>query len=301
MQAVRLRTLTLDAHRHPRGQGHLSAASGLARAGRYLYVAADDEHHLGRIDLSLSEAPVELLRVVEGDLPTDAVLRKRAKRDFEAVTWVPPHAGCTDGALLVLGSGSRPQRQHVLRVPLDATGAACGTVLARESATLLQPLHERLPDLNIEGAFVQGDELCLLHRGNLADPRSACIRLGLVPFLDWMAGDNAAAPAVRTVQVFELPRVGGVPLCFTDAAACPDGGWVFSAVAEATRDSYVDGECVAAAVGRVSPDGKLVALNELDGAPKVEGIAVDGQRLLLVTDADNPNEASQLLACDWPA
>jgi hypothetical protein len=105
MQTMLLRTLTLDAQQHPRGQGHLSAASGLARAGRYLYVAADDEHHLGRIDLSQPSAPLALLRVVEGDLPSDPEARKQAKRDFEAVTWVPPHADCPHGALLVLGSG----------------------------------------------------------------------------------------------------------------------------------------------------------------------------------------------------
>jgi len=300
MQTMLLRTLTLDAQRHPRGQGHLSAASGLARAGRYLYVAADDEHHLGRIDLSQPNAPLALLRVVEGDLPSDPAARKQTKRDFEAVTWVPPHADCPHGALLVLGSGSRPQRQHVLRVPLDDAGVACGTVLARESADLVGPLRVRFPDLNIEGAFVQGDALCLLHRGNMADARSACIRLGLDAFLAWMAGDNAAAPTVRSIQVIELPSLSGVPLCLTDGAASADGGWVFSAVAEATHDSYVDAHCMASAVGRIGATGALEALHPLDGAPKVEGIAVDGQRLLLVTDADDPAEPSQLLACDWP-
>ena len=299
MRCELLRTLTLEASQHPRGQPHLSAASGLARVGRQLYLVADDEHHLGLLDLA-GEAPLQLLRIVEGDLPADAARRKRAKRDFEAITVLPPHAQAPHGALLVLGSASRPQRQHVLHLPLDAQGRGAGAVVAREADALVRPLRERFPDLNLEGAFVQGDALCLLQRGHLRDPRSACIALDLQAFLAWMAGDNAAVPQPRAVDVFDLPPVAGVPLCFTDGAALPDGGWVFSAVAEATQDSYADGACVASAVGRVDAHGRLQALELLDGAPKVEGVAVDGARLLLVTDADDPAQPSQLLACAMP-
>lgn len=299
MRTELLRTLTLDPAHHPRGQPHLSAASGLARVGPWLYLVADDEHHLGLLDLA-SPGPLQLLRIVAGDLPADAASRKRAKRDFEALTWLPPHAGAPHGALLVLGSGSRPQRQHVLKLPLDDRGWVAGAVVAREAADWMKLLRERFPDLNLEGAFVQGEHLCLLQRGNLTDARSACIQLPLAGLLAWLAGDNAAVPAPSGVQVFALPAAAGVPLCFTDGAALPHGGWVFSAVAEATADSYADGACVASAVGRVDAQGQLQALELLDGAPKVEGVALDGDRLLLVTDADDPHQPSQLLACAIP-
>ena len=42
-----VRTLALDPTQHPRGQPHLSAASGLVRVRQRLYVVADDELHLG--------------------------------------------------------------------------------------------------------------------------------------------------------------------------------------------------------------------------------------------------------------
>jgi hypothetical protein len=54
IQPAHLRDLLLAPHQHPRGQPHLSAASGLVRVGPWLYVVADDEHHLGVIDGSPS-------------------------------------------------------------------------------------------------------------------------------------------------------------------------------------------------------------------------------------------------------
>lgn len=299
MRTQVLRELLVDPASHPHGRPHLSAASGMAIAGRRLWLAADDEHHLGLLDLD-TDAPLQLLRVVEGDLPAERPDRKRRKRDFEAVTILPPHEGHPHGALLVMGSGSRPNRQHVLRLPLDASGAAVGEVQARETGALLEPLREQFRDLNIEGAFVQGPALCLLHRGNRTDPRSACIRLPLLHFLAWMDGENAALPRDQAIDIVALGDVQGIPLAFTDGAALADGGWLFSAVAEDTADSYADGACVGSAIGRVGADGGLVALEFLDGCPKVEGIAVDGGRVLLVTDADEPEQPSRLLACAMP-
>lgn len=300
MQLRALRELTVDPRAHPRGATHLGAASGLVLAGRRLFVVADDEHHLGMLELD-GHGPVELLRLVEGDLPAPAAQRKRLKADFESLCLLPPHAGQPYGALLVLGSGSRPNRQHVLRLSLAASGIPAAPMGAREAGDLLHPLRTPFADLNIEGAFVQGDALCLLQRGNLADPRSACIRFGLDEFLAWMDGTGAGTPALLGIDEYLLPSVDGVPLTFTDGATSQEGGWWFCAVAEHTGDSYLDGACVASAVGRVDARGRLAWLERLDGAPKVEGLAVHGRRLLLVTDADDPAQASRLLAGELPA
>ena len=62
------------------------------------------------------------------------------------------------------------------------------------------------------------------------------------------------------------------PLCFTDGATLPAGGFVFTAVAEATEDSYADGECVGAAIGIIDAKDRLRALWQLEPALKVEGI-----------------------------
>ena len=62
-----LRPLTVDPATHPRGQPHLSAASGLVCAQGRVHVVADDELHLGVFDDAHS--PGRLLRLFDGALP----------------------------------------------------------------------------------------------------------------------------------------------------------------------------------------------------------------------------------------
>jgi hypothetical protein len=204
-----------------------------------------------------------------------------------------------DGSLLAFGSGSRPNRERGFVVQLDAQGIP-GAVRVLDLAPLYRQLHGRFADLNIEGAFVSGGDLCLLQRGNRGGSPNASIRVRFDGFAAWLQG-QAPAPGAR-MQVMSLPDVDGVPYGFTDGAALPDGGWLFSAVAEDTRDSFGDGGCMGSAIGRVSAAGELAGFLPLHGAPKVEGIARVGEdRLLLVTDADDPVQASALLQVRVPA
>ena len=100
--------------------------------------------------------------------------------------------------------------------------------------------------------------------------------------------------------MLNLEAIDGVPLSLIDGVPLPGGQWLFSAVAEDTSDSVVDGACVASALGVVAADGQVRRLIRMEGAPKVEGIAVqaDGADWLvtMVTDADDPAVVSQLLA-----
>ncbi len=301
-----VRDLLVDPRSHPRGQAHLSAASALVRVQQRLYVVADDEHHLGVWDETLtgtpgarSGGPVALVRLFDGDLPQGKGQRKAAKPDLEALAAVPPLRGCPHGALLALGSGSRPTRETAVLLALDAQGATTGRLATIDLAGLYAPLRPQFDKLNIEGAFIASGELHLLQRGNKGDRRSACVRFDWNQVLPWLTGQRPAPPQPKSVQVIELGQLGGVPLGFTDGAALAGGGWVFSAVAEATNDSYHDGACVGSAVGVMGPDGALRQLVTLQGAPKVEGLAalMQGDELLLsmVTDADDPRIASQLL------
>ncbi|CAN7426540.1 hypothetical protein LJR118_002767 [Acidovorax sp. LjRoot118] len=298
-----LQDLLLDPATHPRGQAHLSAASGLVRSGALLYLVADDEHHLGLLPAGaavlqhLPQAPlVQLHRILPGDLPAEPKARKKRKPDLEALALLPASPAHPSGALLALGSGSKPNRQRGVVIALDATGRPDGAAQVVDLSVLYAPLRSEFADLNIEGAFIGNDCLHLLQRGNKGDARNACISYPLAPLLAWLAGTRTEPPvALRTTQ-FDLGSVDGVPLGFTDGAALPNGeGWLFSAVAENTDDSYADGECVASAIGWVGADGVLERMAPLQGAPKVEGIALAGDRLLMVTDADDPERASRLL------
>ena len=314
LPTVLIQTLRIDPAQHPRGQAHLSAASGLVRVRQRLFVVADDEMHLGMFDeptapqadaarSSDPEHPTgSLLRLLEGDLPQDKDKRKKAKPDFESLVHLPPLPGCPAGALLALGSGSMPNRETGVLIALDVQGQPNGRMATVNLAALYAPLRKRFADLNIEGALLVSGELLLLQRGNKGHALNACIRFDWNMMAPWLAGVLAQPPAAKSVQVLDLGSVGDVPFGFTDAAALHGGAWAFSAVAENTDNSYLDGACVGSAIGTVSADGSLQRLHLLEGAPKVEGLAVLPEAggsgawvCTLVTDPDDPSLAAQVL------
>lgn len=279
---------------------HLSAASGLVRSGRFLYVIADDELHLAAFPAN-EDKPGRLIRLFDGELPQKPKLRKRRKPDLEALALLPPLAGHPHGALLALGSGSRPNRRGGALLALDARGNAGKVARPCDLSGLLAPLQDRFASLNIEGAVVLEDELCLLQRGNREARQNALARFRLAPLLNALgSGLTVAAIPPLALHPVDLGEVDGIPLCFTDAAALPGGDLVFTAVAEDTGDSYHDGPCTAAAIGIVTREGAVRRLHRLDRPHKVEGVhaTVRGGRidLLLVTDDDDPGIAACLYA-----
>ena len=296
----RLRDLRIDPITHPRGRTYLSAASGLVRVGERLYVVADDEHYLAVFDATSPEAPGRLLRLFEGELPEALKKRKALKPDVESLTRLPAMAGCPSGALLVLGSGSRPNRYTGALMTLGPDGSVEGDARHIDLTPVYAPLCSQFTELNIEGALVVGDELLLLQRGNKGGSPNACIHLALGQVLPWLSGQSIAPVQATAVQRHDLGEVGGVPLCFTDGSALPDGAWVFSAVAESVDDSYNDGLCVGASIGLIDAKGTLRSMQALAPSFKVEGVAADPDgdavTLTMVTDADDPAIPSQLLS-----
>jgi len=267
---------------------HLSAASGLVCLNSFNYVVADDELHLG-VFRSNSSEPGRLIRLFEGELPDCKVDRKKQKPDFEALTLLPSYGDYPYGALLAFGSGSRPNRRLGALLGLDAQGAVRGSPQVVDCSPILASLDGEFPALNIEGAVVSGAELRLFQRGNQRHSKNAIIRFQLSTFLDALSSERTAAITPIAINTFDLGQIEGIPLCFTDAAALPDGKMVFTAVAENTDDNYNDGACAGAALGIV--DNDLQCLYRLERPYKVEGVNArvegDAIRLLLVTDADD--------------
>jgi len=300
-----LRTLTLDKGSRPGRPAHLSAASGLVRVGNRLYVVADDENHLGIFPLA-GPGPGTLARLSEGKLPLDPGERKRRKRDFESLAHLPAFEDHPNGALLALGSCSRPARCEGILARLDEHGLLDGTLTPVNFTPLREALEERFGRLNIEGALTLGDELILLQRGNKGDRRNARIRFQLARVLESLAAAKRfdAGPLLG-IDLLELGAVGDVPLGISDGAALPDGRMVFTAIAEDTADSYEDGGCCGAALGIVGKGGNVELLEPIDAGYKVEGIEAriegDSIRVLLVTDADDADVPASLLEARLPA
>jgi hypothetical protein len=296
---TKIRELDISAGSYITRPLHISAASGLVCVGSTAYVVADDELHLGVFSIATPE-PGRLIPLFDGVLPDMNVERKRQKPDLEALALVPPFPDFPHGGLLALGSGSRPNRGRGALLCLDGRGAICGAVHELDMSAILGPLSDVFVELNIEGAIVFGEELRLFQRGNKRQADNAIIHYPLSRVLDAMRSAHSDPIAPIAIKRLDLGVIEGVPICFTDAAALPNGDMVFCAVAEDTEDAYRDGPCVGAAIGIVDTDGYLLSLDRLDRPHKVEGInaRLDRDRLdlQLVTDADDPAVPAVLLS-----
>jgi hypothetical protein len=300
-----LRSLTL---RQPTAVGRpafLAAASGLVWQDGHFYVIADDELQLA-VFTDEMQLPGTTLPLLDGALPLAAKARKRAKPDFETLTWLPPVAAQPHGALLALGSGSRANRMHGVQLSFDAR-ATPGNAPARfDCAPLYKALEREFGIVNIEGAVVQKDRmqrdrLLLLQRGNKTDGINALVYLDLERFRRDCGRGQVDAEALIEIQRCELGAVDGVALGFTDAVCLPDGQLLALAVAEDTDDPYADGATLGSYLCRFDSRNIPQALAALDAPAKTEGIALwtgaPGEPLLVfVTDADDAAIPAVLLA-----
>lgn len=297
----RVRLLTVDACRHPRGSPHLSSASGIVRVGDSVYVVADDEHHLARLDAGdPSSSAIELVGFAAGGLPHEAAARKKRKPDVEVLLHVPAVLAGERDLLALLGSGSRARRERVFAIELRADGAIGVAAVEVPAAMFYAQVGALFDEPNLEAGYVDAAHVHLFQRANRGQTLNGRITYDAAAFSAWLRGRAAQAPQASTVQRFSLGSHGGVPFGITDAAGWPGGGCVFTAVAEDTGDAYSDGACVASMVGWMDAAGLVRACHRLAGAPKVEGVTAAGDgRLWMVTDADDPDRPSELLEVDW--
>jgi hypothetical protein len=286
------RLLTLEVPESPGLPAHVSAASGLVRAGDWLHVVADDSLLLATFALE-GEAPGRGTRLFAGELPLAPAERKAAKPDLEALCLLGALPFAPHGALLALPSGSTPERRRGALLPLAPDGSLGGPVREVDFSDVYAQLGRELGPLNIEGAALVGGRLRLLHRGNGEGGTDAVVDLDGERVLRALgAGETMKPDVVRTVRRWELGRAGPIRLSFTDASPLPDGRLVFTAAAEDTRDAYADGPVEGSAVGVLAPDGSPVFLDGVDLKVKLEGVSARVEHgrihLLLVADADDP-------------
>ena len=154
---------------------------------------------------------------------------------------------------------------------------------------------------NIEGAAVVGAGLRLFHRGA---GRGTCRNW----VLDVALGPEGPTGPVGAAFEVDLGDVAGVPLSCTDAAALPDGRFLYLAAAEDTPDAVADGPVVGAAIGLLAGAAvRWAPLLEADGTPsvrKVEGLAPDPDLAgaWVITDPDDADRPAELcrVALDGP-
>jgi hypothetical protein len=300
-----LRVLDLEEPPGPGREPHVSAASGVARRGDFVYVIGDDLLALGVFPASRPD-PGALRTVFAGELPVEEEARKKAKPDLEALTVLPPFDGSPYGALLGLGSGSAKGRNRGFWWSLEADGGLGGDPTEVDLGPLYERLSGEVEHLNIEGACVMGERLWLLHRGNHAESTNVVAELSLEDVMGSLRGDRRLdVHELEAMRSYDLGSLDGVELTFSDAT--PIGGdlLVFTASAEGQgADVTEDGGIHGSVVGTIALDGEVRRLRTIDRRYKVEGVHATIDTgvldLLFVCDQDDPGMPSPLLSASMP-
>lgn len=282
----------------------IAAASGLVKIADTFWVVADDQNHMGAFR---SSGPVELLRVFPGDLPADEHDRKKVKPDLEALIHLSAGTtGLPNDILLALGSGSKPTRHRGVALTVDKQGQTHGAPQVVDLAPLYGALKASFSKLNIEGAAVLKNTLKLAQRGNGVGNTSALIDLDLKSVVSAITNKRpVGGEAIRKIIPIDLGSKQGVAWTITDLAPLANGNLAFTAAAEASQGVVDDGAVIGAALGVITPDGKVLSFTEVDPCTKLEGLFVAAERgaqadVFLVCDADDATKAATLFRAQLP-
>ena len=293
--------------------GHVRAASAMARFGDRVAIVQDDANFVALVDANGRVTAIPLPRGEGGQrLFDDTRGNKAAKLDLEACVVLEVGGG---PCLVAFGSGSTPRREQFALVYPDGRAtmfdasafytnlrgvpAFSGSELNLEGATLLR----------VPGGLPGGgrDDVVFASRGNGAAkgalaPIDAMGRVSATRLIAYLEGRDDA-PSLRDVETFDLGRLDGARLTFTDLAA-HGSRLFFVASAEASPDAVADGPVSGVAIGELGAAPRYGVVRDERGVPllaKVEGLLVERETspgtftLRAVVDVDDPNTPAEWL------
>lgn len=290
------RTPLLYSSTHEDRPAHVRAGSALASLGQGRFaVVQDDALYVGIIDASGVRA-IDLPAVDGARLFDERRGNKGRKLDLEASIFA-------EGVLVAFGSGGTPQREHVVLVD---RGERVSVVHAKHLYAAFRGARAFSgSELNIEGAALHGTDVVFFQRGNGAgEAVDATVRVEALALFAYLRGEGPCPP-LHGIASWELGRVSGVRLTFTDGAIPPAGaGVAFLACAEACPDALRDGPVSGVAIGRLDDRAGTCAIADVVDergellCDKAEGLAFDAddvRRAFVVVDKDDPDVPSELL------
>ncbi len=293
---------------HADRPAHVRAASSLAWIGEHIALVQDDANFVALVDPRHGEVrAIELPRGEGGRRQfDDARGNKKFKLDLEACVAI---SGDDGPVLLALGSGSKKRRRQI--VTLEGWTLSSPRIVLSDATTLYERLEAELAfagsDMNIEGAMVVSNALRLFGRGNgkargaLAAVNATC-DLPLDELGTYLRNPlHQVPPTPSSVVQYALGDIDGVALGFTDATRLGEAT-LYSATAEASANSSVDGPVAGSVLGVIAVDGRAryAVLTDASGRrlrEKVEGVLLskNSSRLAwLVIDADDHERPSEL-------
>ncbi len=276
----------------------LGAASGLVYHQPRLYLISDYSSYLYCYELEQGQ-----LNKIALFADSREFIPKPEKFDFEAIVKY-------GNALLLLGSGSTPRRNSLVRHNLSDSQADQGSTVATRQYDL-SALYEKLRqtaqlndhELNIEGAVYHQSQWLLFQRGNGAQAQNGIfiVQGNLVSDLSLSGNDvrpDASIHSNNIVQAVEfvplqLPVVNHVPSGFTDAILVGETIY-FLASAENSSSTYQDGEVLGSYIGCMDLNTKTIQdVQLISTCHKFEGLTLYQQtphKLEFLLCEDNDTE-----------
>jgi hypothetical protein len=250
--------------------------------------------------------PVRLFARENADTFSERAGTKAQKPDIECGVTIE-NGGAP--AAVFFGSGSTAARTRAVMIGIDAGAPVAvrisdvGSLYDAARSTLALPSDA----LNLEGASAVGSVVRFFQRGN-AGLAAACVNASFDVHADALLcallRDVPIEPShISNVRRYELGCLHDAPLGFSAAAAFDDGRVIFAASAEASPNTYDDGECAGSVLGLLDADQNVLATWVVDTAPdrvKIEGVGIDGLGestvdIVAATDPDDPGAPSELL------
>ncbi|MDB4995043.1 MAG: hypothetical protein JWM74_2475 [Myxococcaceae bacterium] len=296
------------------------SGSGAAWVGKELAIIQDDANFIALVD-------PETCAVRDVTLPADLDGRrqfddergnKARKLDLEACFSLESDDGL-ETRLIGLGSGSTEMRERIVTLRFSCRDSRDTpedpVIRVTNASSLYAALRARTEfsgsELNIEGVVVLGNVLRLFQRGNGAphgalEPVDATCDLDLEKFLAYLANpQHVAPPEITNVVAYELGKVAGSRLTFTDACGTLAGSTLYLAAAEDSPDVTRDGPVAGLAVGVIDAhEARYTLLVDAEGKPlkdKAEGIALvrDAEGMAyVVVDPDSPHAPCTLMTIE---
>lgn len=253
----------------------ISAASSLLNTAGRIFVCCDDQYAL--YELENNESWIQHPWPLAPHLPVDKTERKKIKPDFEALLGPLNN----DNTILLIPSGSKANRTKAFRFNLVEQSF----VLLDMSEFFLNLSH-RVELINLEGAAVFEQNYLFMNRG-IGSNLSSLISV------------NPKSFVINDIFPIDFGCINGVGLHGSELCLFKNYLFVL-AVAEASPNSYDDGEILGSSLVKLSLDNFQILDQWIFDLPiKAEGLCRWQDKWLMASDPDGIG-LSEFFSFDLP-
>lgn len=262
-----------------------------------LYITGDDASEILLLDKNYGDLNSAKSK------PAVKRISKDEKIDLEASTIIEREG---KQVLLIVGSGSKKNRERVVLLPLPYSNNALPDTIS-SSAFIKQLKEKGIEEVNIEGVAATKENIILANRANLKNLVNQLIFTPSFP--------NIGATSFITIRKLLLPdkNIGiGISGLAYDTI---NDILLFTASTETTNNTFDDGEIGDSYIGyiknistqnkdEITPDGfiNLTQENKSFKGEKIESVCIEsvaGNNYVLHLVADNDNGATRLFKINF--